>query len=359
MRLVDSKYRLDVRSTAEMTVDQLSLLRIPLESSKTILEYEAEHRPRRGGIRFGFVPLLMLYLLMECRKTTYKGVLRNLSDHDCACLGLPAGRDGRFLRPSVGTLNTFVNKRLAEIADGLIWEVARAVMEAAPKGAAVVVTLDSTPLPASCWNKDADYSPHYEIRMDKAHIIMLNGHPLFMFHSNGNAGDNPFAAPLIELFRGVDDGGRRYRVYGDGQYDSFETYAHVYVTMGSLMTCNVRENAVLSGVDEGKVREEYCGLWRAEGYDPHRKGDVDFMLRFLYDNGKAETVGKYLRDRCLEAEGQNRPRHVCETVHRAMKRWVDFDILRIRKATKEVRVKCRFLCVQLLSTLFREYDPGT
>jgi hypothetical protein len=56
-----------------------------------------------------------------------------------------------------------------------------------------------------------------------------------------------------------------------------------------------------------------------------------------------------------EKDGGTKARHICETVHRSMKRWVDFSIFRLRKASKETRMRCRLLCVQLLSVLFKEY----
>lgn len=354
MRLIPDQHRLDIRSTAEMTVDQLALLRLPLGTSEVIRDYEDENRPRRGGVIFGFVPLLMTYILMECRKTTYRGIVKNLSDHDCACLGLPVGKDGKFMRPSAGTLNGFVNNRLSKVADQLVTELAKAVLESIP--GSMIITLDSTPMQASSWNRDAEYNPHYGMRMDKAHIVMVNGHPLFMFRSSGTAGDNPFAAPLIELFHSVNPGGRKCSLCADGAYYCFETYALVYMRTGAVMACNLPEGAVSSGLEEEDIRKAYCDLWKADGYDPHRKNDTDFMLRFLFRNGRAELAGMYIRDLAMSGEkrGEN-PRHVCETVRRAMKRWVDFDIFRIRKATKELRVKCRFLCVGLLSALFRGY----
>lgn len=102
-------------------------------------------------------------------------------------------------------------------------------------------------------------------------------------------------------------------------------------------------------------------MWKRDGYDPYRKGDMDFMLRFLCRHGREELVGKHLRDRSMrmneaEADGMARNvRHVCETMHRAMKRWVDFSIFRLVRRTKEARIRCRFLCLQLLSLLFRGY----
>ena len=100
--------RLDVRSSEDMRVDELCRLRAALESSDVVSRFEYEHRPKRGDRKFSFVSLMLLYLYMECRKSTYRGVIRNLSDHDCVCLGL-VDDDGRPRRPSDATRNAFVH----------------------------------------------------------------------------------------------------------------------------------------------------------------------------------------------------------------------------------------------------------
>jgi hypothetical protein len=115
MLLAVSKGRLDIRISEEMSIDELCRLRAVLESSEVISSFVHEHSPRCGGRVFSFVSMLLLYVYMECRKTTYRGVVRNLSDHECLCLGL-VGNDGRPWRPSSGTLNVFVNRTLAPMA---------------------------------------------------------------------------------------------------------------------------------------------------------------------------------------------------------------------------------------------------
>jgi hypothetical protein len=351
---IDPAHRLDVRSTAEMTIEELTRLKAVLESSEAIGRYEWENRPKRGGVTFGFVPMFLLYILMESRKTTYRGIVKNLSADDCMRLGL-TDRNGRPKPPSSPTLNGFVNRRLPAVMDSIGEEIVALILMMSPK---LVITIDSTPAQASRYNYDADYSPYYEIRMDKCHMLMVNGYPLFMIRSNGNAGDNPFAEPLIRMLSGHDLAGKEMEIYVDGGYDAFLTYAAAYMVTGTVMRCNQRPNAAYSDADDRKIRDVYSRMWKRKGYDAHRKNDTDFMLRFLFRNGEQELVGKYLRDRSMDMEKEEcRPttRFVCETMHRSMKRWIDLNIFRIRKKTKELRMKCRFLCVQMLSLLFKGY----
>ena len=355
MLLVCEENRLDSRSTAEMTLEEMTRLKVTLGSSVTIKLYERENRPKRGGIVFGFMPLLLLYILMECRKTTYRGVVRNLSDPDCECLGLPKDKSGRYRRPSAATLNNFANHVLAPVAEEIGNEISAVIPDLLEDP---VVTIDSTPLHASRYNYDAEYNPHYEIRMDKAHIIMADGYPLAMALSRGCANDGPFGIPLTETMCGISPDIRLTEFHTDGQYDNFLMYAYIYEHTGAVMRCNQGTDAVYSGFTAEKVAEEYNALWEQDGYDPYKRKDIGFMLRFLCCNGKEESVGMYIRDRSMDkdaAEGKTKARHVCETIHRGVKRWMAFDIFRITKRTKAVRMKCRFLCLQLLATLFKGY----
>jgi hypothetical protein len=341
-----------------MTVNELAVLGTSLRSSEAIRKYEYDGRPKGGGIVYGFVPLFLLYILMECRKSTYRGIVKNLSDDDCICLGL-TDRKGIAKRPSAATLNNFVNNKLAKISGEIGKEIVSVVLRLSSR---VIITIDSTPAEASRYNRDADFNPYYNIRMDKCHIIMINGYPLFMVQSNGNAGDNLYAEQLIRSLSGSDLSGKSIEIYVDGGYDAFLTYAVAYMVTGSVMRCNQGVDAVYSGVDDACIRERYARMWKLKGFDAHKKNDTDFMLRFLFRNGEEELVGKYLRDKSMRldgTEGKTSVRFVCETMHRSMKRWIDLNILRIRKATKIIRMKCRFLCTQLLSMLFTGYLETT
>jgi hypothetical protein len=354
MLLIKEQFRLGVRSTEEMDIGGFSLIRVSLESSSVISEFETSRRPRHGGRLYPFVPMFMLYLLMECRKTTFRGIVRGLSDRECACLGLPHDGKGRFAVPSPSTLCHFANHVLPGISEKLGDELCKAVLGSAGDR---TVTMDSTPAEASRYNTDADFNPHYCVKMDKAHILMCNGFPVKMIQTRGNAHDNPIAAELV--FRMGDLGIRSARVLADGSYDAVATYIDVYIATGCVLRCNRRTGSVYSGTGEKEIAEAYSSLHRAEGYDPERKRDMDFMLRFLYHNGRMETAGEYLRDISMNLDGKEGPpkgRWVCECVHRAMKRWIDFSIFGLWEKHKESRMKCRFLCIQFLSMLFKGYD---
>ena len=80
------------------------------------------------------------------------------------------------------------------------------------------VIIDSTPLVASRYCPNSLFNPHYQVKMDKAHI--LNAYPLFMIHSEGTENDKTYAHFLIQIAELL--GVSCDRVLMDAGYDSLE-----------------------------------------------------------------------------------------------------------------------------------------
>ena len=351
MLLLNELSRLEGRSTKELSIDDLSMLRVELDSSDVIKGIERERRPRRGGVVYPFASLLLLAMWKEVKGQSYKGILNGLDRHDLICLGLKR-------IPSVGTLCHFVTRVLPRYCEDIGDELTEAVLRSMDTR---VFTIDSTPLEAGRYNHQAKFNPHYEIRMDKSHIIMATGFPIAQIHTDGLAGDSPMAGHLLaHLGRLSVDRRRDDVLLTDGAYDCFETYADAWMATGCVMACSHPTGSVYHGdVDDSRMLREYNSLRNAKGYDPERKHDMDFVLRFLYSNGRKMLVGMYLRNiSMLESEGydgKDTRRQVCESSHRAFKRWLAFDIRGLRRSTRKVRIRCRFLFLQLLSTLFKGF----
>lgn len=357
MLLTEKDARINERSTAVMSVGDLCKLRAPLDSCEAIKVFEYGRRPKRGFRRYGFVQLFLLYMLMEIRKATFKGAISNVTDGELTEMGFPLRGDGHPYRPSVGTLNAFANLTLPGICDDIGNELSEAIL-ASESG--WLFTVDSTPMEASRYNRDAHYSPHYEIRMDKMHILMCNGKILTGISSDANECDSKFIPELVSRLDRLRPGIRPDTVaILDGGYDAFDTYARFYIATGTVMRCNMRENAARSDRGEWRnLQHVYSKLRNRDGFDPEKKNDTDFVLRFLYRHGRTDLVGRFLRNKSMEAdetEGIAKGRWVCESVHRAMKRWIRFDVRDLVHATRRVRAKCRLLVAQFLCTLFRDY----
>jgi len=351
MLLFSDVSRIEARSTKELSIDELSLLRAELDTSKAIAEAEKDRRPKRGGVVYPIVSLILLAMLKEIRGQTYNGVLKDLDNHDLICLGLKK-------RPSVGTLCHFMTRVLPKYCDSIGDEISEAVLKVMDIR---IFTIDSTPLEAGRYNYDAKFNPHYEIRMDKSHILMASGFPLKQIHTDGLAEDCPRARLLVDRMRGIGYDRREGDILlTDGAYDNFVLYADVWMATGTVMACNHAVNARFhADVDDARILKEFNSLRGVNGYDPEMKHDMDSVLRFLCQNGRREIVGIYLRNISMlnseEYDGKDTRRQVCESAHRAFKRWMQFDIRGLRKATRKVRIKCRFLFLQLLSTLFKGY----
>jgi hypothetical protein len=61
--------------------------------------------------------------------------------------------------------------------------------------------IDYTPLEASRYDKHPDYNPHYECKMDNAHITIVGTYPIFRTHTKGLAGDSPELINHIEALK--------------------------------------------------------------------------------------------------------------------------------------------------------------
>ncbi len=146
MLLLNELSRLEGMSTKELSIDELSMLRVELESSMAIKELEGRRRPKRGGVMYSFVSLLLLAMWKEVRGQTHKGVLNSLGNHDLICLDLKR-------KPSVGTLCHFVTRVLPKHCEDIGDELTEAVLKSIDSR---VYTIDSTPLEAGRYNFQAN-----------------------------------------------------------------------------------------------------------------------------------------------------------------------------------------------------------
>ena len=78
---------------------------------------------------------------------------------------------------------------------------------------------------------------------------------------------------------------------------------------------------------------------------------VEIKLKFLYENGREEQVGMYLRNQNIRDETfdeQYKKRAECEKIHGHIKDVVKFDIRRIRNGSKKLYSLLNFIAYQLL-----------
>ena len=364
MKLVCEKDRLKVRSTGALSARQMAGIIGMLESSAVIFRYDMGRRRDAGRrLKFGTVQMATILLFMEAKKLTFEG-LREMAGKRggqvvLKNLGMPVGPDGRYVLPSDGWLSEFRNHAYPEIRAELEAEIRRAVMERY-EGVPKVITVDSTPLEASRYSEWADFNPHYRIRMGKAHIVMVNGVPIASVITNGNAGDNPGLLRLLGCFDGTRL--RDARFLSDGGYASHESYLGVFRATGLVMSSNTGSNGRIHADAEWRnVVRRYNRLSRFEGFVPAKRATPGFVLRFLAAHGEAELAGWALRNLDIHRPeavraADAKARHVCETVHRAMKRWVDLDVRGLWRRYAGVRCCFRILVCTLLCLAFRAYD---
>lgn len=352
--------RVGNRSGEELSMDDLALMRKVLESSDAIRRFDEGRRPRTGKLTFGTVDMLMVMLYTEINKTTYGGAIAQLRDFGgeerLSRMGMPFEKGIRRC-PSKATMSNFVNRIWPRLSEELIAEMSRAIVEHLPVGS-LLWTCDSTPLEASRYSPSCAYNPHYEVRMDKCHIIMVNGYPVMFTHTGGNAGDNPEMKAMLSSMDGLAPS-MSVAFATDGAYHNFESYALVYRKTGKVMATNQGVGAVFHPEASWRmVLGRYQRMWRNRDYVLPRDTNPDGILRYLMSHGCTELVGKFLHNLDLMRgrgikDAWSKARHVCETVHFNAKRWMDFDVRGLRREGRKQRISLRFFFCQLLSTLFR------
>lgn len=412
MLLPNEEVRIDDRSTRGLDPGTIRTIMDILESSEVVKRAEA----RRRNPIYSLTQLFVVDLLRDIEGKPYEKVDGMMTGELCELIGLPRRKDGTYRVPSVGRLNTFVLRDWPLMSGEFELEFAIAAIDRElALGRKVVVTIDSTPLEASRFNFDAQFNVHYAVRMDKAHIVMINGVPLFNIQTPGRRNDCTQAADLCRRLRSTGRlWGEDVKFMMDAGYCTFECFAEAFLTTGSRPYVVLKSNSVFhKDAEWNAIQAQYSQLYKSPDYDPYRKHDEVYVLKYLCLHGKMELVGKYLQNREIERqrkegrlvssdeepdvtpeeergtempalpedegssahmgeavvpdapdvlgdaeEKKDTDRNVCESVHHAMKRWVPFNIRGIGHQTRRSVVSFRFNAVQILSSIFARYSSG-
>jgi hypothetical protein len=358
MLAIDSIMRIGSRNGEEMTVDDMAAVREILESSAAIERFDRRRRPAAGKITYSSVDMLTTVLYIELKKTTLGGAVADLSDaggqERLKALGMPR-TDGRYRCPAKSTISDFINRIWPKLEPSLSEEM-REVILGQPEE--MFLTGDSTPLEASRYSERCAFNPHYQIRMDKCHIISANGIPLMYTHTGGNSGDCPELMKMLASMDGIDP----KRVSGfaaDGAYHSYAAYAEVFRKTGKVMAANQGKDAVFhKGVSWKSMLDRYSGHWREQGFVPAGHTVPERILRHLISHGDKHAAGVFLHNLDFRRgkrmkDALAKARHVCETMHFSMKRWMRFDVRGLRKEGVRQRISVRFFFAQILSIVTR------
>ncbi len=207
--------------------------------------------------------------------------------------------------------------------------------------------LDSTPLEASRYDTHSDFNVYYECKMDKAQITMIGTYPVFMTYTDGNDGDSPqlplHIAALLKMNAKIDE----YRL--DGSYDSFENHADIWYKLKAKPLISLPVDAVINEEGELERIDHWANkMWKLGG---SRQMKIEDKLKFLYEHGRREQVGMYLRNLTLRDKtfpDSYKLRKECERIHGHMKITLKFDVRRIREENRELYSKFNFVAYQLL-----------
>ncbi len=292
--------------------------------------------------RYDVSAMIKFAVVKFFRQQPFKKIV--LSEDEAWLLGFKE-KDGEISVPSGGTLHHFVKYRLGVEGINKIMEMVgeKIIKLIASKDA----KLDSTPLEASRYDAYSDFNPYYECKMDKAHITMIGIYPVFMTYTDGLAGDSPqlplHIAALLKMNAKINE----YCL--DGSYDSFENHADIWYKLQAKPLISLPVDAVINEEGELERIDHWANkMWKFGG-SRHMK--IDDKLRLLYEHGRKEQVGMYLRN--LNLRDKTFPdscklRQECERIHGHIKNTVKFDVRRIREQSRELYSKLNFVAYQLL-----------
>ncbi|AKB24620.1 hypothetical protein MSMTP_1151 [Methanosarcina sp. MTP4] len=294
--------------------------------------------------KYSVSSMIKLFVVKCFRKLSYDKTISSLTEEEAILLSF-FDENGQIKLPSGGTLHHFVKYRLGE--EG-INEVMMLLGEKILKlSSEKEAKIDSTPLEASRYDKYADYNPHYECKMDKAHITMIGTYPVFMTHTKGVAGDSPELIKHIETLKKMNADVESYSA--DGGYDSFLNHSDIWYHLNAKPIISYASNAVINQEGEEERIDHWVNkMWKIGG-DVHTP--MAIKLKFLYENGREEQVGMYLRNQNISDESfdeQYKKRAECEKIHGHIKDVVKFDIRRIRNESKKLYSLLNLIAYQLL-----------
>ena len=356
------------RSTATLSLKDFGRVVDIIGDCHSIITFENEWEERNNRkLKNPVKAMVALLIYKECKKLTLEeleGALKGRGGpRILETLGFERKGDGRFHGPGHAWMSKFKNEVFPEFRDGFEADIADIVLNKACEEGGVVITADSTPLEASRYSKWADYNGHYRIRMAKSHLIMLNGRVFHFLFTNGNYGDNPAFLRLLEKIDLVNlrNGKMRVCFLADGAYDSAEAYAAVYKATGLILNTNVGVNAVLheEGEWENFVRR-YQKHRNEEGYRCAGDCTKDRIVRYMINHGDSEKAGWHLRNLDMKRPEKMRKemakgRHICETVHHGMKRWVDYTVRGLHRRYIGYSLTLKTMACQLLGLIFKPY----
>jgi hypothetical protein len=292
--------------------------------------------------RFDVGGMIKLSVVKFFRKMPYKKLV--ISEEEAYLLGFKE-KDGIIQIPSGGALHHFVKYRLGvEGTDQIMMIVGRKIARLVESKD---VKLDSTPLEASRYDKHSDYNPHYKCKMDKAHISRIGTHPVFMTYTDGVDGDSPQLPYHIDALLEMDANVNEF--YLDGSYDSFQNHADIWCRLNAKPMISLPVDAVINEEGELKRIDHWANkMWKLGG---SRHMRIDKKLRFLYENGRQDQVGMYLRNQHLKDKtfpDSCKLRSECERIHNHIKNTVKFDVRHIMEKSRELYTKFSFVVYQLL-----------
>lgn len=310
-----------------------------------ILEHENYSPNLQHHFHYPVEFMIKLIVVVIYRRIPFRYIRVKLTEEDRKYL-LP--KDANYDIPAPSTLHHFMKYRLGtEGLQNLMMLIASEIMKYLKDEKNALV--DSTPLAGAPHSEACRFNPHYNMKMDKAHILHLGNYPLFMLHSNGVENDMKYGRELIEIAHII--GIKPERVLMDKGYDSYEMHTLIFEKLDATPIIQLRVSAVIAKVASDDKIKFWCNKYWKKGGNNCKT--IREKLHFLTKTDKRDLVGQYLRNYNLEHKEENeefyRKRSDCERKNAHIKQTVKFDVVGYRDDSHALYSYVHFIVFQLMN----------
>lgn len=207
-------------------------------------------------------------------------------------------KDGKL--PTYETIRDFINKRLTdELLDELFNIIVSEIDNELQKSGDCLgeeSSDDATPIQAKRDDDEAKYNGYYKVKGWKKDIAIDLKHKIPIAFSNLEANEDEAKCliPNLENLKKINIHCKLMKV--DGGYPDLVNIAHAKMRFNTDLHYKIQAHWVIREDGTPKeIKRKYQKYWEEDNFRPTE--NIEYMLWFLYNQGKVEQVGAYYRNR--------------------------------------------------------------
>ena len=275
--------------------------------------------PRFERIREAVYARTKLYfcmILTNNRKITniYRDMKTN--PYQAKLLGFKKGK-----LPTYETIRDFINTRLTdELEEELFYKFVKEIqleLKRYSDSLGEEVGEDATPIQAKRNDDEAEYNGYYKTKGWKKDITIDLKHKIPIAYSDIGINDDEAKCliPNLEQLDKIDIQCKLNKI--DNGYSDLVNIAHAKMKYNTELHYRIQDNWVMREDGTPKeIKRKYQKYWHDENF--RVTDEIEYMLRFLYNEGHIEQVGAYYRNQKM-LDYQNDPENNTKKINERSK----------------------------------------